>query len=497
VKLGNNTQCPSFCYSLTIANNGECVLTNVVVSDPDLDLSSCHFPTTLAPGASFGPCIVRRANVCNDHVNTATVTATGSGAVAGSATVSAHDSATNAVLTLAIECDKTISVNGAAPVQNPPCTTNGPNNIDYIVTIHNLGTVPVIATVSDPVLTGLGITLPGPISIGVGQAAIFTNSVVLPCTNLNNTVTVTAVTDTNSAGVCTDCFATGQHVSETTSCSAALCCHIVVPTICRVTGGGKQDQVGQRGGKIQNVDTRITALSPAVAQYVTHGGQVGAPVGQATEWTPCSPCIRGEWEHVRHIRPGVDGNFHARHFDSIECACLACPESPGSGVIGDGKGKFGQLCNPGDRVCGPEPRRAPANKICFSGIGDFSIGNGRRTPQSVAFRVDIEDHGEPGGAGPKGNKRLPADRYRIRIFKLSSSTAHSKPCDDTSGLAVRMAIACTAANTPLEDGVVAPGTTTTALGTPFNGFTPDIDDGGELDRGNHQIHPQIKQCVVP
>jgi hypothetical protein len=23
---------------------------------------------------------------------------------------------------------------------------------------------------------------------------------------------------------------------------------------------------------------------------------------------------------------------------------------------------------------------------------------------------------------------------------------------------------------------------------------PDIDDGGELERGNHQIHPSIKSC---
>jgi len=57
-----------------------------------------------------------------------------------------------------------------------------------------------------------------------------------------------------------------------------------------------------------------------------------------------------------------------------------------------------------------------------------------------------------------------------------------------------MAIACTKANTGLEDGVVAPGSVTTPLGTAFNGYTPDIDDGGELDRGNHQIHPQIKAC---
>jgi len=241
--------------------------------------------------------------------------------------------------------------------------------------------------------------------------------------------------------------------------------------------------------KLGNVVARFRTLilaNPLVAAYVTHGGQVGAPVGTATEWDPCSSCIKGEWQHVRHFRPGLDGNFHARHFDSLECACLACPGDPnsGSGSI------VGRLCNPGDRYCGPEPRRAPANKICFSGIGDYTMTNGRRTPLSVAFRVDIEDHGEPGGAGPKGNKRLPADRYRIRIFKLAPGAS----CTTASTYPVRMAIACTKANTGLEDGVVAPGSVTTPLGTAFNGYTPDIDDGGELDRGNHQIHPQIKAC---
>jgi len=48
-------------------------------------------------------------------------------------------------------------------------------------------------------------------------------------------------------------------------------------------------------------------------------------------------------------------------------------------------------CNPGDRIAGPEPRRAPANKIVFTGVGDWADPNGRRTPRSVLFRVDIED----------------------------------------------------------------------------------------------------------
>jgi len=69
----------------------------------------------------------------------------------------------------------------------------------------------------------------------------------------------------------------------------------------------------------------------------------------------------------------------------------------------------------------------------------------------------------------------------------------------TSNIDLRKAIACTAANTSLRDGTtdpLAPRGVTTALGTASFGVrAPDIDDGGELDRGNRQIHPQIKTCT--
>jgi hypothetical protein len=176
------------------------------------------------------------------------------------------------------------------------------------------------------------------------------------------------------------------------------------------------------------------------------------------------------------------GNFHAKSYDSLMCACLGCPENPTSA------GKVGDLCNPGDRVCGPEPRSAPANKICFSGVGDYTLTNGRRVPRSVVFRVDIEDRSEPGGAHPKGSTP-PPDRYRIRIWVLSDLEAArlNDPADRL--LAFRRAIACSPGSTTTQDG--APG----ALGSAVFGVrAPDIDDGGALDRGNHQIHPMIKSC---
>src|SRR5207249_760746 len=135
------------------------------------------------------------------------------------------------------------------------------------------------------------------------------------------------------------------------------------------------------------------------------------------------------------------------------------------------------------------------NKICFSGVGNFTATNGRRAGRSVAFRVDIEDHGEPGGSGPKGNKRLPADRYRIRIYVLTGDA------NSAANLALRQAIACTEESTALRDGTTsptAPDGVTTPLGSNFppgSNYNPTYDDGGELDRGNHQIHPaHMKPC---
>jgi len=168
---------------------------------------------------------------------------------------------------------------------------------------------------------------------------------------------------------------------------------------------------------------------------------------------------------VRHIRPRLDGNFHARSFDSLMCGCLPCPENPDVG------GVSGALCNPDDRICGPEPRRAPANKICFSGPGNYALTNGKRDIRSVVFRVDVDDRSEPGGT----NGTPPPDRYRIRIWFVDP--------DSSAGLTLRQGVAC------------ADGTTENLPGG-ASVATPDIDDGGDLLRGNQQIHPPIKDTCT-
>ena len=165
---------------------------------------------------------------------------------------------------------------------------------------------------------------------------------------------------------------------------------------------------------------------------------------------------------------GLIGSFHAtgnatvHQFDSLMCACLACDESLDSG------GLVGVVCNRDDRICGPEPPPAPANKICFSGVGDYTFTKGEKSVKAV-FRVDIEDHGEPAG---KGGRR--PDRYRIRLWILDTACGRSFDADSDQGRALRQAVAC--ANPLTEDVGLSAG-------------PPDIDDGGDMTQGNHQIHP--------
>src|SRR6185436_1046032 len=190
----------------------------------------------------------------------------------------------------------------------------------------------------------------------------------------------------------------------------------------------------------------------------------------------------------RHGHGNDRGNFHAKSFDSLMCACLGCPENPGSGVV------IGGLCNPDDRICGPEQRRSPANKICFSGVGDYADGKGGREPRTVIFRVDIEDRSEPGNSSAGGGT-TPPDRHRIRIWLLTAAELArlNNPADRL--LTMRQAIACTPGTTVQEDGWAGPNGRAVPLGTVAFGIRrPDIDDGGEMTHGNHQIHPWPKEC---
>ena len=243
------------------------------------------------------------------------------------------------------------------------------------------------------------------------------------------------------------------------------------PGGCRTTGGGRQ------------------AASFPPVNFVTHGGQVGAPVGNETAFAPDTKCIQGNWQHVRHdYKSGTRGNFHAKSFDSLMCACLGCPEDPNAPVI------IGGFCNPGMRICGPEPRKAPANKIAFSGVGNYALSSGKRETRSVLFRVDLEDRSEPGNSSAGGGQP-PADRHRIRIWILTPAELARLNASNDRLLDFRQAIAAQF-GVGLKDGAILPNGQPVPNGTAVFGVrAPDIDDGGEMTHGNHQLHPSIKPCL--
>src|SRR5262249_4339838 len=125
----------------------------------------------------------------------------------------------------------------------------------------------------------------------------------------------------------------------------------------------------------------------------------------------------------------------------------------------------GRLC--GNREIGPLPRKAPANVACFTGLGQISPpGLGKRT-QVVAFRVQIEDRGEPGAGKNSGTLD---DVMHIRIWV---------PGQGETAEDLAEAACCLTPEADLSGAIRA----------------PDIDDGGTLTHGNLQIHPVLPKTT--
>jgi hypothetical protein len=112
----------------------------------------------------------------------------------------------------------------------------------------------------------------------------------------------------------------------------------------------------------------------------------------------------------------------------------------------------------------------------------------------VLFRVDIEDRSEPGNSHA-GGSTAPHDRHRIRIWILTDAELARLNNPNDRLLDFRRAIACSPGSTALSDGAVGPDRKPVPLGTAVFGVrAPDIDDGGVMNHGNHQIHPGHKPC---
>jgi hypothetical protein len=179
-------------------------------------------------------------------------------------------------------------------------------------------------------------------------------------------------------------------------------------------------------------------------------------------------------------------NFHSNTpkgiFDMVQCACLPCCENPTAA------GKLGDLCNPDDhKICGPEPRPAPANAIIFTGVGSITSceGSNKKNPveQQVLFRIYIVDRSEPGGSHPGGQKS-PPDVYCFQAWSLPNNASITDP----NVIALRQQLA-NASCAFIQGAINTNPTSTTLLPSPNDIGNLLINDCGGLHTGNHQIHP--------
>lgn len=500
VKSGTN--CPTFCYRVTVTNCGDEPLVGLTYGDTVFNMADClpALPTSLDIGGSQS--CTYQMSLCTGVENIVSVT--GTGAFSGIA-VSDVDTAKVDIAQAKIGCQKWVSLDGTNWSKEVTIDDDGADHtVWYKITVSNLGAVKLNAiSVTELVATDLQACIDPqvPVELAVGEDVDIVCEAVLNCTNITNgalvnTVEVYGKVAVETEDVCAyDMF--GQVIDDSSQCSATVTCKPIPQEGCRTTGGGKQYAIENQ-------------TCPKDVRYVTHGGQVGAPYGAAgaPEITNCetgegtgfwNACIRGEYQHVRHMKGGRRANFHAasngnvHQFDSLACACLPCDQFETSSPWADGNltchpadrtytnlgdtATVEGLCNPGDRACGPEPRKAPANKIAFSGVGSYTESKGKKVENSVVFRVDIEDRGEPGNAHSisRNGKNKKIDRYRMRMWKITGDP------DSLYNRALRVAVAVTDA----ADERVLAELPCGQGPTP----EPDIDDGGDLDRGNRQIHP--------
>jgi len=293
------------------------------------------------------------------------------------------------------------------------------------------------------------------------------------------------------------------------SCSATVICAPAVS--CRVTGGGTLYAGDVSTNCINIITTLYDDLDSNLVDHISHGGQLGAPFSQMDCATRLdNPCIRGEWEHVRHYDNKLNGaqddfdmDFHSAnpnptgHFDTLDCGCLPCCYN-GTNYVGNDPAPPGwsnfkfKVCNPDDRrICGPLPSPAPANAIIFSGIGTFtpqtSVGNGKNAEKRyVVFRVYIEDRSEPGGIHPGGAK-MPGTVYCFQAWDTGIAIM-KKPDFSTVAVDFRTALgqdSC-AFMAAMQNGSLLPGSLPSKT---VDGMAADVADQGALHDGSQQIHP--------
>lgn len=520
LKVDTGVNGAAFCYRIIVSNCGDATLTNLTVVDTQLGTLDFSSYVPLLPGQSATNTYSKSygnpsSATGTTNVNVVTVTGTGNGI-----TTNATDTATAITVPIGVRCS--ILLFSSEDLDNNPTdnhvtlpagTTNAP--VQFCLTVTNTGKADLLVSLTNvPPLVDCDndstpVPVPPAVTIVAGGSYEICGCVLIGCPGLDMQVTVKG---TAVASLTVPCVYDSQGNAVTTSassCPATVNCETAVS--CRVTGGGTL-YAGDVSTNCINVVTvlydRLADQAGLVVDHISHGGQLGAPFSQMDcADRLANPCIRGEWQHVRHYDNKVNGqqdvfdmSFHSAnpnitgHFDTLNCACLPCcssnivlkPAPPGWDHF-----RF-QVCNKDDRkICGPLPRPAPANAIIFTGIGTFtpntSTGNGKNAQRRyVVFRVYIEDRSEPGGIHPKGGN-MPGTVYCFQAWDTGISTAKKMQFDDLAKdfrIALgedSCAFLAALSNGNLPQGSLPP--------TTVDNVPADTVDQGPLRNGSQQIHP--------
>jgi hypothetical protein len=520
IGVAGPTNSSAFCYKIVVTNCGSDILTNVTVVDNLIPEVAGSFTNILGIGESatgfFGHSYSLNGGNASTNVNT--VTATGTGQASGIVT-NAVDTATAVVLPISVRCEIVLTGGQDNPVGCPvTLAENGP--VTFSLTVFNTGQADLNVDVAGiPALVDCvfltNITVVSPIFVPVGGQTTITGctDVTCPGTNFSVTVQGAAVATTSTGVVCV--YDSNGNAIRTAVSSCSACVNCVQPVTCRTTGGGDLIE----GFTTDNCIPVVTSLFPLKSASgfdlvkITHGGQLGAPYSHKD----CgeilgNPCIRGQWEHQRHYNDNRDkgspkvvketiSSFHTvtpkGQFDSLSCACLPCCTDGVTNPVVIGPGKKFELCNPDDhKICGPQPRPAPANALIWSGVGvrKRDGDTGANSGTWVIVRVYIEDRSEPGGGHPGGAVE-PTDIYSFQAWDTEIPVS-KKPDYSTIAPAFRLALAqnSCAFLDALQSGQLPQGS---LPDNTVNGVTANTHDQGPLYVGNRQIHPSTSATCTP
>jgi hypothetical protein len=171
-----DSDCPAFCYRITVTNAGNVVVTSLTVMDTLLgNISGLFGPLPLAPGDSR-TAIIKPVELCQNTHNVVTATGTSE---QGQSDVDT-DEADAIVLNINIECDLTLS-----PTTLPAGAVDTP--VTFTLVLRNTGTSPLnVTSISGlPALvdcaTGTPVAPVLPFEIAPGESATFTACVLVSC----------------------------------------------------------------------------------------------------------------------------------------------------------------------------------------------------------------------------------------------------------------------------------------------------------------------------